>query len=165
MKNKRIKYLIIGLTILTCLLSNKTSFSQTSLDSNRNEIGFGTAYFPMLFNGLIFLPNISYKYEFNKNAIRTGFSYDLFVKDLKNNSAFMGNIGYERRFGRHRVQMIAGADICYAREVDYINDFNGNDNYKMIYSLFGAGPVIGCIYNINSSFSIQTELGCIYGYS
>ena len=61
--------------------------------------------------------------------------------------------------------MIAGVNICYASEVDHINNSNGNGNYKETFSLLGAGPVIGCIYNINSRFSIQTELGCFYGYA
>lgn len=156
--------------VLCLMLVSAFSFSQVKKDSIRNEIGFGISDMLYSFVDNNFFPtiNLSYKRVYNKNVFRSGITYNYSITDKytpginQSFSYFLTNVGYERRFFDKKIQLLAGADLCYSYRSDKVK-FDDGFNYKYTENKIGIGPVVGLIYNPTKRWSFQTELGLFYG--
>jgi len=142
--------LVIGVTI-------PSTFSQTPSDSSKFEIGIGIPYFPRTFTPF---PVVTFKIVHNKNVFRSGVIYNLTSPaTLKENSYFLINAGYERRFFKKKIQIILGVDLGY-----YYRHESNRPNFEDLKSYnYGIGPVVGLQYQFIERFSLQTEFGFIWG--
>ena len=153
--------------IITFCFAISSAFAQAPVNNIKPksifkyELGLGLPYIDaMLQNSWKQMtPNISFKYVMNKNVIRSGLTYHSWKSNFESGSGFLGNIGYERRFFGPKLQMLAGADLCYLRENSYQNTHFPRTRY-----IIGAGPVLGGIYKFHPRFSLQTEFGFCYGF-
>src|SRR5690242_4469982 len=130
----------IGL-FFSFLILSKGSFCQAK-DNFKREVGIGTSSIPFLILNIVPALNISFKAINNKNALRTGISFNI-INPFS--PAYLINAGYERRFFNGKSQLLIGGDIGY-------NTFGSTKT-------IGLGPAIGYILNPSKTISLQTEVG------
>jgi hypothetical protein len=163
MKNTNKKLKLLFLIFIFILIDKNLCYSQIQRDSSKYEIGLGSAYAIGIIHGRL-NPNISFKYKYGKNATRSGISYYCTNPKSSGKKGILGNIGYERRLFGPNIQMIAGVDLCYLYWYeDFNNEQNPSESSKTTFNHYGIGPILGCVYNFNRKFSVQTELGLYWG--
>ncbi len=118
---------------------------------------------------------LSYKYHFNRLAIRAGLDFNSDRSNLKKTRAsgnplptskeeywfsrFGGRIGLEVKKDAGKTQWYAGGDLFfeYFTTKYQFTDSGVIDDYKFIRSTFGASPLIGVRYYLSKIISVSAE--------